>query len=258
PNNESAYVKWINDADMVYLVTLLGYKMSILILYLRLFAVNRTFRYVTWSMMFLVCGYLMANLLTQIFGCSPRSKYWEPGTPGHCIDYTTAGLAYGSMNIVSDLLILILPIPLVWQLELSRREKVSISVIFMSGTITCVAAAVRYVYIVRENQADAKYFIWSLVEINIGVICSCMPAFRPFFARVLPRVSIHSLTGGSWRSKYRRKNPEPHEEGEVVEMGRYRSIVGDHHDSAEQSPAIELPVGGTNNHEIVTKDGRLA
>lgn len=157
PPNESAYVKvrearpkgtgppvllnnmilpqWINDADMVYLVTLLGYKMSILILYLRLFAVNRTFRYITWSMMFFVCGYLMANLWTQIFGCSPRSKYWEPGTPGHCINYTRAGLAYGSMNIISDLLILILPIPLVWQLKLSRREKVGISVIFMSGTM---------------------------------------------------------------------------------------------------------------------------
>ncbi|KAL8894621.1 MAG: hypothetical protein Q9192_004176, partial [Flavoplaca navasiana] len=160
PNNESAYVKWINDANMVYLVTLLGYKMSILILYLRLFAVNRTFRYVTWSMMFFVCGYLMANLWTQIFGCSPRSKYWEPSTPGHCIDYTKAGLAYGSMNIISDLLILILPIPLVWRLKLSRREKVGISVIFMSGTITCVVAAVRYVYIVQENSADAKYFIW--------------------------------------------------------------------------------------------------
>ena len=94
------------------------------------------------------------------------------------------------------------------------------------------------------------------MEINIGVICSCMPAFRPFFARVMPRVSIHSLTGGSWRSRYRRKSSDPHEEG-VVEMGRYRSIVGNDRDGAEQSPAIELPAGGTTSHEIATKDGQL-
>lgn len=130
-------------------------------------------------------------------------------------------------------------------------------------------AAVRYVYIVRENSADAKYFIWrsslpqvlaiferktdrfgSIMEINIGVICSCMPAFRPFFARVMPRVSIHSLTGGSWRSRYRRKNSKPHEEGAVV--GRYRSIVGDDRDGAEQSPSIELPVQGTTTQETAT------
>ena len=28
---------------------------------------------------------------------------------------------------------------------------------------TCAVAAVRYVWIVRENQADAKYFIWRFV-----------------------------------------------------------------------------------------------
>lgn len=120
---------------MIYLISLMGYKMSILILYLRLFAVNRRFRYLTWSTMFLVTGYLTANLWTQIFGCSPRSKYWIPDTPGHCIDYTKAGLAYGLMNIASDLLIFVLPLPLIWQLKLSRREKAGISFIFMSGAM---------------------------------------------------------------------------------------------------------------------------
>lgn len=127
--------QWINDADMVYLVSLLGYKTSILILYLRLFAVNKIFRYLTWSTMFFVAGYLTANLWTQIFGCSPRSKYWLPDTPGHCIDYTKAGLAYGAMNVVSDLIIFILPLPIVWRLKMTRREKAGVSVIFMSGAV---------------------------------------------------------------------------------------------------------------------------
>ena len=120
---------------MIYLVSLLGYKMSILILYHRLFASNKKFRYATWSAMFFVVGYLSANLLTQIFGCWPRSKYWLPDTPGHCIDYTKAGLAYGSMNVFSDLVIFILPHPIVWRLQLSRREKAGLSVIFMSGAV---------------------------------------------------------------------------------------------------------------------------
>ena len=128
-------IQWINDADMIYLVSLLGYKISILILYLRLFAVNKIFRYLTWSTMFFVAGYLTANLWTQIFGCSPRSKFWLPDTPGHCIDYTKAGHAYGAMNVASDLIIFILPLPIVWRLKLTRREKAGVSVIFMSGAV---------------------------------------------------------------------------------------------------------------------------
>ena len=153
PANDVAYVKvnletpissllwsltttqWINDADMVYLVSLLGYKFSILILYLRLFAVNKKFRYCTWATMFFVGGYLGANLVTQIFGCSPRAKYWNPEIPGHCINYTKAGLAYGSMNVTSDLLIFVLPLPIVWRLVLSRREKIGVTVIFLSGAM---------------------------------------------------------------------------------------------------------------------------
>lgn len=116
-------------------MSLLGYKMSILVLYLRLFAVNKRFRYVTWAMMFFVCGYLLSNFWTQIFGCSPRSKYWLPDTPGHCINYTKAGLAYGSMNVASDLLIFILPLPIVWQLRLPLKERLGVSLIFMSGVM---------------------------------------------------------------------------------------------------------------------------
>lgn len=140
---------------------------------------------------------------------------------------------------------------------------------------TCVVAAVRYVYIVQENSADAKYFIWrfilppgsylqlidwltntsSIMEINIGVMCSCMPAFRPFFARVLPRLSVDSLTGRPWRSKNHRRFSERPEEGEVMEMGRYRSIVGDTPVDAEQPRAIELPVEGISSHVTATKAG---
>lgn len=128
-------LQWINDADLIYLISLLGYKMSILVLYLRLFSVNKTFKYVTWSMMFFVSGYLFSNFWTQIFGCSPREKYWLPETPGHCINYTKAGLAYGAMNFASDLFIFVLPLPTVWRLNLPVKEKVGVSLIFMSGAM---------------------------------------------------------------------------------------------------------------------------
>ena len=127
--------QWINDADMVYLISLIGYKLSILVLYIRLFGINKLFRNLTLLTMAFVSGYLLANLFTQIFGCSPRAKYWNPDLSGHCINYTKAGLVYGSLNIVSDLVIFVLPLPVLWGLKLSPREKALISVILMSGAV---------------------------------------------------------------------------------------------------------------------------
>lgn len=157
--------------------------MAILLIYLRLFGVNKTFKRCTWVVMFFVCGYLVSNFWTQLFGCSPPSKYWIPDTPGHCIDYTKSGLAYGSMNISSDFFIFTLPLPMIWRLKLSRKEKIGISLIFMSGAMyvdscertrstnnmlnlhsTCAVAIVRYYYVVTKNAADARYFVWRQVS----------------------------------------------------------------------------------------------
>lgn len=128
-------MQWINNADFIYLLSLFGFKTSILVMYLRVFSVNKRFRYATWATMFFVCGYLLSNFWTQLFGCSPRSKYWIPDTPGHCINYTKAGQAYGSMNIASDLLIFILPLPIVWRLQMPLKERLGVLLIFMSGLV---------------------------------------------------------------------------------------------------------------------------
>lgn len=128
-------MQWIDIADLTYLVSLLGYKAAILLLYLRLFSINSIFKYLTWATFFLVFGYLFSNFLTQIFGCSPSAKYWNPELGGHCINYAVAGHVYGAMNLASDFLVFILPLPMIWQMNLSLKEKVGVSVIFMAGAL---------------------------------------------------------------------------------------------------------------------------
>lgn len=120
---------------MVYLFTLGLYKFTILILYLRLFGVNKKFRYATWAVMFLVFGYLFSNVLTLAFGCTPIDKYWNTTTPGHCIAETKAGLVYGTLNFVSDIVIFVLPLPMVLRLQLSRENKLGVIFVFMVGVM---------------------------------------------------------------------------------------------------------------------------
>lgn len=127
--------QWIFISSIVYLISLLGYKFAILLLYLRLFGVDKNFRYSTWTVMFFVFGYLFSNLLTQIFGCAPVDKFWKPKTPGHCLVLTKAVYAYGSMNFISDLFIFVLPLPMIWRLKLSRKEKLGVTLVFMSGAM---------------------------------------------------------------------------------------------------------------------------
>lgn len=120
-------------STMVDVTTMFGYKITVLLLCLRLFGVNKNFRYITWALVLFVFGYLFSDLLTEIFGCVPIPKAYQPEIPGYCIDSIKAGLVYGSMNIASDLFIFALPLPMVWRLQLTIYEKLGVSFIFMNG-----------------------------------------------------------------------------------------------------------------------------
>lgn len=77
------------------------------------------------------------------------------------------------------------------------------------------------------------------MEINIGVMCSCMPALRPLFAHIIPRLSIHSLRSKISRSRYHTGNSEQAIDGANFDMGRYRSIEANTSASTQRSPTTE-------------------
>ena len=125
--------QWMFISSAMYLPSILGYRVALLLMYLRLFGVNDRFKYATWAVLFFVTGYLSSNIITLIFGCTPIPKYWKPDEPGHCIDLVQADYTYGSMNVISDVLLFLLPLPMVWQLRLSPRERLGLVLVFMSG-----------------------------------------------------------------------------------------------------------------------------
>ncbi|MCJ1234242.1 hypothetical protein MMC14_002201 [Varicellaria rhodocarpa] len=148
--------------------------------------------------MFFVCGYLFCNLFTQYFGCSPVSKFWTHDTPGHCINIIKADLAYGSMNVISDFFIFVLPLPMVWRLNLTRKEKIGVYLVFMSGAIAFTVAIVRFgrgfksfhptsqAQLAAEISNRSLLEINTILEINTGLICGCTPALKHLFKHFSP------------------------------------------------------------------------
>lgn len=71
--------------------------------------------------------------LTVIFQCTPIRKFWEPHVPGHCIDLWKFLLAQAIPNIFTDLVILLLPLPPLWNLQVPSSQKAALFGIFLLG-----------------------------------------------------------------------------------------------------------------------------
>ncbi|KAI9710131.1 MAG: hypothetical protein M1820_002933 [Bogoriella megaspora] len=196
------YYYWLSVASEFYVLSLAGYKTALLLLYLQLFKVNNKFRWAVYITMFYTNGYLFCNFITEFLGCDPPAKTYDKSLKGHCINTVAANISYGVGHMSSDLIIAILPLPMVWRLQLKTvREKIGISLVLTSGFIAWAVACTRFIISTYDMVSyDRTWwaglgFLFSVLEINTGLICSCTPALKP----LLRVVKDHSQ---KWSQKY--------------------------------------------------------
>lgn len=131
----SVHLQLSNYGDMIYSISLLATKLSIMLLIKRVFcSVQRDVAY--WVTIFLIyanTAFYICFLIVPAAECKPRSKIWTPQGPGSCVNVVQLYLASSIFNLLSDLAMLSVPVYLVWRLQMSVRRKVGISAIFCTG-----------------------------------------------------------------------------------------------------------------------------
>ncbi|KAI3326074.1 hypothetical protein HD806DRAFT_433640 [Xylariaceae sp. AK1471] len=190
PELNSEYYLWVGITSQFYVVGLAGFKTALILLYLQTFGlVSKRFRIVCYLTLFYTLGYLTANLFAEFLGCWPIAKKWQSDLPGHCIDRKAANTFFGIGHVTSDLIIAILPLPPIWKLTFpTNRQKIGLSLTLSSGFIAWAVATIRYT-ISTYNQFtyDRPWwagisFAFSILEVNTGLICACVPTFTPLLS----------------------------------------------------------------------------
>jgi hypothetical protein len=120
--------------DMVYLAGIMWAKISILILYAKVFYIRTRFRYFCYFMMFITFAYCTIFFFIYAFDCKPVYWNWH-FDPFHydCIDITHIKMATGAINILTDLIVVLMPLPLVMQLQLAKSQKIGLCLVFSTG-----------------------------------------------------------------------------------------------------------------------------
>jgi len=142
------------------------------------------------------------TVLSTVFQCWPIQYYWNfMSVRGKCMDKAGVTFANAGVNILTDLLLIVIPVPMLWKLQLPQRQKLILMFIFGVGlfaTITSVIrlVALREIGLVPEPLQRARgvnIAIWSCIEINTGIMCASVPALKPLIARYFPSFIISDL-----------------------------------------------------------------
>ncbi|ERF77190.1 hypothetical protein EPUS_06470 [Endocarpon pusillum Z07020] len=186
---------------IVYSFTIGFAKLSILLLYLRLFKVDRGLRLAICfgiaviAMYYTAIGGAAIASIVKCVGFGRRSA-------GFC-DYSAKPVVVMStvMNVVTDFYILALPLPCVMRLKLSLRRRIGVLIVFGCGIVTCAASLTRMiVFFVHYADPDVLWMHgrnaqFIVVEINTAIIVGCASCFPPFFAqtRIMGSAIYHFL-----------------------------------------------------------------
>ncbi|CAL5871356.1 uncharacterized protein PFLUO_LOCUS5606 [Penicillium psychrofluorescens] len=176
-----------------YNAAVLCAKASILMQYLRVFPTHRM-RVICWVMIAILGIYGTWAVISAFLNCVPVAKFWDSSIPGFCLSKPGLWFSNASMHITTDFAILIIPIPALMAIDLPRKQKIALMVMFALGSFVCVTSIVRLTALKKiADSSDPTYdnvgaASWSAIECNTGIICACLPTLKPLLARLFPHM----------------------------------------------------------------------
>ncbi|KAL1857639.1 hypothetical protein VTK73DRAFT_8021 [Phialemonium thermophilum] len=252
----------------LYGLAMCASKWSILWMLKRIFAV-RSFQLVTWAIIVVQAAWMIMTVLIGLLICRPIQKNWDPTVSGQCGNQIAGYTAVSVYNVIVDVVMCILPIPMIYNLQVKKPYKAALLGIFGIGVVTVVFSILRLVSLRSVDFNDFAFtvpdvIIWTYAETGVVLLVACSPLLRPIFDKVFRPFlsitrskserpshggSIDYLTSGNGPSqqpkiKSKRRSgfvtvgdsEESLELGDVGERGRTHTNIVSGHDAREVGP----------------------
>ncbi|OJJ46001.1 hypothetical protein ASPZODRAFT_25901 [Penicilliopsis zonata CBS 506.65] len=178
--------KWAWVSQILYYLALGLAKTSMVALYMRLASDPMHIRFL-WVFGAIVFCHGIAVTIVTIDICTPISIMWSPSFPEGCIDILDFNYFNAAFHIFTDIMLAIIPIPILRNLQMNKRRKIGLMIVFAVGLLTIATTVARQVTnAISLLRPDFPWY-WSAaelctcLEVNMGLICTSVPALRSLF-----------------------------------------------------------------------------
>ncbi|PMD25880.1 hypothetical protein NA56DRAFT_564534 [Hyaloscypha hepaticicola] len=223
---------WFYVGELFYTITAILIRLSIGFYLLRICL----FKVHTWIIritMFIITLLTVMYFLFCTFQCRPVNYFWLQfdGEKGRCSSpllVQNVSISYAVFAAVTDIIFGILPITVIWNLNMNRKAKMVVGCLLALGIIAGFTVIIRieYVRLVKISPdflfAVSNVSIWSMIEPAIGICCMAASTFRPLFSslRDKPKTYYHSNNPGTHTSS------RVHGAGNTFKMSRSMNNKG--------------------------------
>lgn len=173
--------------QMIFWLSLWSVKMSLLFMFRKLTMGLPEYNYVWLGIMIFTVLSFVGCIISNFTSCSSMHAWFTAGECNTAADARAKNISlYYSLavDLLTDMLIMVIPVRLLWTLQISIKEKLSIGFCFCVGLITMVIAIIRVVSLdssVANGQVNTSWLIlWAAIEGCVAIFVACLPSFAIF------------------------------------------------------------------------------
>lgn len=119
---------------LIYVFSISMPKVALLTFYHRVF-MTKTFRRVVLATIGIIVAGMLSLLVSFALLCKPLEHIWKPQVKGKCLNFHQMVVTCNYMNLIVNIWVFILPIPLIQQLKVSNSRKLALCSIFLVGLL---------------------------------------------------------------------------------------------------------------------------
>jgi hypothetical protein len=222
-------------------------KMSIAFFNIRLTTLTtRSWKNINWAFFSICAAYTLAALFLNVFKCNPQYASFnliriaESGKIPKCLSINRMNTIL-RVNLALDFTALVIPVIVIWKVQLTWKKKARIFGLLSIGLIACIASVMTLVsqYTLEKDPLwnYTTLLSWIMVELVVSLVAACAPTLAYLLPRSMyskhyasnsaSRLTSHQIDTG-FRSRQARHEPAL----------RARSVIGEDRDSEEEELRI--------------------
>ncbi|KAK7754475.1 hypothetical protein SLS62_003495 [Diatrype stigma] len=187
-----SYMKAFYASIIIYSIGICLLKISILLQYRRIFSSVALMRKLTLVVLVFEGCWIVTVVALLALICIPVASFWDDRIEGKCLNQLVVWYLNASVNLVTDLIVFSMPLPVINRLQLRRYQKNMLWGIFCLGFLTCIISVLRLRTLGIAFASDDPTWdnvdaaIWSFLELSVGVTVVCLPPLRPLLVKLSP------------------------------------------------------------------------
>ncbi|KAI0173385.1 hypothetical protein GGR52DRAFT_590564 [Hypoxylon sp. FL1284] len=255
--------------QFLYVVTFALVELSVISMLMRIFVFSPRFRLAAIPMIILTITCALSTVMVYLLICRPIAVNWQmPQTIERACGggKQAANMATGIVNIINELAVLVLPLPVIHKLVVGTRQKAIIVFVFIMGILSLGFGITRLFTVQSMDLSNIPYSevrptVYGTSEAGIAIIASSCPLLLPVFDRFLSIILAYG--GSAWKNKSgkimnasgrRRRNIRSsgftqmkNQSREDLELGNY----GAHRSKRATKVTVGRPPPSRDEHRIV-------